>query len=125
SLVQAGARNVPVTPKIDTDAPVTAAFLSGSQVANGWYTGPVTVTLIATDIDGPSDVASTTYSIDGGPAFAYSQPFMVSGVGAHTIQFGSTDQAGNVETPRPSQTFTTVTLPPTIQCTGCYFMIGG
>ena len=106
SLVQAGARNVPVTPKIDTDAPVTAAFLSGSQGANGWYTGPVTVTLIATDIDGPSDIAATSYRLDGGAVIPYTAPFTVSGRGTHTIVFGSVDHALNAESPLPSQTFT-------------------
>ena len=106
SLVQAGARNVPVTPKIDKDAPVTAAFLSGSQGANGWYTGPVTVTLIATDIDGPSDIAATSYRLDGGAVIPYTAPFTVSGRGTHTIVFGSVDHALNAESPLPSQTFT-------------------
>jgi hypothetical protein len=97
---------VPVTPKIDTDAPVTAAFLSGSQGANGWYTGPVTVTLIATDIDGPSDIAATSYRLDGGAVIPYTAPFTVSGRGTHTIVFGSVDHALNAESPLPSQTFT-------------------
>ena len=82
---------------------MTAAFLSGPQGNNGWYTGPVTVALIATDIDGPSDIASTTNSVDGGSLTAYASPFVISADGVHTIQYGSVDLAGNVETPRPSQ----------------------
>src|ERR1019366_8445818 len=120
SLVQAGARNVPVTPKIDTDAPVTAPFLSASQGANGWYTGPVTVTLIATDIDGPSDVAATSYRLDGGSVVSFTPPFTVGGNCTPTISFASVDRALNAETPPPSQTFKIDTTPPVIvpQITG-------
>ena len=63
-----------------------------------------TVTLIATDIDGPSNITSTSYTVDGWPDRIYTDPFVVSGTGTHTIQFGSVDQVGNVESPRPSQT---------------------
>lgn len=115
-LIQAGAQGVSTVPKVDTDAPTTAAFLFGPKGTNGWYTGPVTATLIATDIDGPSDVASTTYNIDGGPVLAYAGSFVISGDGIHSIQFGSTDQAGNAETPRPSQTIKIDATPPSIGC---------
>jgi hypothetical protein len=59
-LTNSGAQGLSTTAKVDNDAPATAAFLSGTQGSNGWYTGPVTVTLIATDIDGPSDIAATS-----------------------------------------------------------------
>lgn len=118
TLIQLGGEGISIAPKIDTDAPTTAAFLSGPQGSNGWYTGPVTAMLIATDIDGPTDIASTTLDIDGGPTSVYSGPFGISGDGIHTIQFGSTDQAGNVETPRPSQTIKLDATPPSITCTG-------
>ena len=88
-LIQAGAQGVPTTPKVDKDAPTTAAFLSGLQGNNSWYTGPVMVNLIATDIDGPSDIASTSYSVDGDASVAYSAPFTISSDGIHTIQFGA------------------------------------
>jgi len=116
-LIQVGAQGVSTAPKIDTDAPTTAAFFSGPQGANGSFTGPISVMLIATDIDGPTDIASTTYNIDAGPVLAYSGPFTISGDGIHTIQFGSTDQAGNVETPR-SQTIKLGATPPSITCAG-------
>ena len=125
ALTSSGAVGISTAPKMDKDAPSTAAFLSGVQSANGWYTGPVTVTLIATDIDGPSDIAATSYRLDGGAVVAYTGPFTVSGVGTHTIVFGSVDQALNAENPLPSQTFTIVAKLPTILCTGCYFLING
>lgn len=95
---------------------MTAAFLSGPQGNNRWFTGPVNVTLVATDIDGPSDVASTTYTVDGGSATDYTAPFTVSDDGIHTVQFGSVDQAGNVEMPRPTQMINIDGTPPGVSC---------
>ena len=53
------------------------------------------MTLTAADEN--SGVASTTYSLDGGPPQTYSAPFQVTGDGSHTLDFYSTDKAGNVE----------------------------
>ncbi len=100
ALIEAGAQGVSTAPKIDKDAPTTAAFLSGPQGINGWYTGPVTVSFIATDIDGPSDIVSTSYNIDGGPTVKYTARFAISNDGIHTVQFFSVDQAGNSELPK-------------------------
>jgi len=113
-LVRDGAQNISAAPYVDRSAPLTAAFLSGPLGANGWYTDPVQVTLIATDIDGPSDIASTTYTVNGGSLAAYASPFTISADGVHTIQFGSVDVAGNVETPRPTQTIKLDATPPSI-----------
>jgi uncharacterized repeat protein (TIGR01451 family) len=113
-LIQSGAQGVSTAPKIDKDAPITAAFLSGPQGTNGWYTAPVSVALIPTDIDGPSDIAATTFSLDGSSVVAYTAPFVVSGNGTHNIQFGSVDQAGNAETPRPSQVISIDATPPSL-----------
>jgi hypothetical protein len=110
-LIQAGAQGVSTAPYIDTNTPMTAAFLSGQQGTNGWYTGPVNVMLIATDIDGPSDIAATSYKLDGGSTRTYTGPFPVSGNGTHTIVFGSVDQALNVEIPK-SQSFMIDAKPP-------------
>lgn len=114
-LIQLGAGNISSAPKVDKDAPMTAAFFSGPQGTSGWYTGPVTVTLIATDIDGPSDVAGTHYQVDGGLTNNYTGPFIVPADGTHTIQFGSADQAGNVETPSPSVGLKIDSTPPLIR----------
>jgi hypothetical protein len=115
-LIQTGAQGISTAPKVDKDAPMTAAFLTGQRGTNGWYTAPVNVTLIATDIDGPSDIAGTTYSVDASTAAAYTGPFRVSGDRTHTIQFGSVDLAGNVETPQPTQTIKIDATPPTVSC---------
>src|SRR5262249_49676683 len=81
----------------DRSFPTTTASLSGPQGSNGWYTGPVQVTLTATDPDGPADVAATYYSVDFSGVQTYAGPFSVSGDGYHAVQFWSVDQAGNTE----------------------------
>jgi len=111
-LVQNGAQGVSTAPKIDTDAPTTAAFFAGPQGTNGWYTGPVTATLVATDVDGSSDIASTTYGLDGRPLVEYQAPFTISEDGIHTLQFSSVDKSGNTESPDQLQTVKIDTTPP-------------
>jgi hypothetical protein len=115
-LVQSGAQHLSIAPATNIIAPMTAAFLSGQQGNNGWYAGPVTVTLIATDINGPSNIAGTTYSLDGGSSTAYSGPLTVYVNDIHTIQFASVDLAGNTEATE-STTFKLDSTPPTISGT--------
>jgi hypothetical protein len=76
--------------------PVTAASLNGPAGLNGWYTGPVTVTLSATAQT--SSVGATYYMIDGGARQTYSTSFTVSGDASHTVNFWSIDSVGSVET---------------------------
>jgi hypothetical protein len=114
--------NADFTIAADTTAPVSTATLSPASPngAHGWYVSPVTVTLGATDAE--SGVASTQYTIDGGPTQTYTGPFTISSDGAHVVQFWSTDVAGNVESPPKSVTVkvdqttptTTATLTPGI-----------
>jgi PKD repeat protein/glucose/arabinose dehydrogenase/type 1 glutamine amidotransferase len=80
----------------DETAPVTTAATDPANPgAGGFYTGPVTVTLAATD-DG-SGVDNTEYTVDGGAWTPYTAPFSVSGDGTHQVQYRSADAAGNVE----------------------------
>ena len=44
-----------------------------------------------------SGVASTSYRLDGGAWTTYTGPFFVASFGPHTLEFRSTDDAGNVE----------------------------
>ncbi|MFY1704384.1 ThuA domain-containing protein [Micromonospora sp. WMMA1923] len=83
------------TGQVDDTAPVTTAEVSGTPV-EGWYTGPVTVTLTATDAD--SGVERTEYQLDGATEWtAYTEPVEITGDGEHELRFRSTDEAGNVE----------------------------
>lgn len=75
---------------IDRTAPTTG--ISGTS--NSWVGGNVTVSLSATD--NLSQVASTTYTVDGGAA-QIGNSFTLSTDGDHTITYSSTDNAGNVE----------------------------
>jgi hypothetical protein len=80
---------------VDGTAPVTSAALSGTAGGEGWYRSAVTVTLTATDAG--SGVGSTQYRKDGGAWTAYASAVSVSGDGPHTLEFASTDRAGNAE----------------------------
>ncbi|MDR3687692.1 MAG: chitobiase/beta-hexosaminidase C-terminal domain-containing protein, partial [Coriobacteriia bacterium] len=77
-------------PVPDVTPPVTTSDASGA-----WRSTPATVTLTATDTD--TFVRSTRYSINGSAGTTYTAPFAVSSEGTTTIQYASTDGAGNVE----------------------------
>ena len=71
-----------ITVNVDATAPETVASVDGS-----------TVTLTASD--DTSGVNVTMYRIDGGEWTVYAGAFEVSGSGNHTVEFYSTDDAGN------------------------------
>src|SRR6185369_8980533 len=85
------------TIKLDSVAPSTSASVAppAPDLLNGWYGSAPTVTLSTSD--GTSGVASTKYTVDGGAPQTYSAPFSISTEGVHTIQYWSTDNAGNLE----------------------------
>ncbi len=74
----------------DVDSPSTT-----DNASSAWRTTPLTVTLTADDTD--TWVASTKYKLNGGSSTTYSSPVSVSGEGTSTLQYWSTDGAGNVE----------------------------
>ncbi len=82
--------------KIDTAGPGTAADLSGTMGAGGWYVTPVSVSLIATDAD--SGVSWTRYRIDGG-GWQYGNLCLFDLDDVHVIEFESQDVAGNMGAP--------------------------
>jgi len=97
---------------IDGGTPSTSAALSGTAGSNGWFTSSsVSVTLTATDPDGPSDIAATYYTLDGGAQQTYTAPFTVSGDGPHSITFWSVDTVGHTETTK-SQSINIDTVAP-------------
>jgi hypothetical protein len=91
---------------IDTIPPSTRC----SAGAGRTYWTNQTFTLAATDNTNGSGIASTSYSLDGGPTIEGDTiyvPTVTNGSSRqHTIQYWSTDRAGNVEYPAKSVTFT-------------------
>lgn len=79
---------------IDRTPPTTTHGVP-TPLPSGWYGGPVEVRLTAHD--SLSGVATTFYSVDGGAAQVYAEPFTFSAKGEHTITYWSEDRAGNVE----------------------------
>ncbi|MFC0211469.1 OmpL47-type beta-barrel domain-containing protein [Paenibacillus chartarius] len=79
----------------DTAAPVTTAQLSAEPNAAGWHREDVTVTLTAAD-EG-AGVAGTKVRLNGGEWSAYTAPVAVTTEGVTTVEYFSTDAAGNAE----------------------------
>jgi probable HAF family extracellular repeat protein len=100
-----------------TIPPTTTITLSGSAGNNGWYRGPVQVTLAATDPAGPATTITTYFNIDEIGYTQYSGPFLVSGDNIHTLSVYSVDQFGNSETPH-SQTIRIDSTPPVVTYSG-------
>jgi hypothetical protein len=102
-----------LTLKVDTTPPVTTHTNSGTAGSNGWFRSAVTVTLARSDP--ASGVASTVYSVDGGPTVTGTS-VVVAGEGSHTVTYHSTDVAGNVEASK-TDTFQIDTTVPTVAIT--------
>lgn len=82
------------TYKLDTVAPSVMPVVPAVDGTNGYYTtAPVAIT--ATVTDATSGVAQTQYQIDAG-AWVTGTSASVSSNGTHTVNFRSTDNAGNV-----------------------------
>lgn len=79
---------------VDQVKPATTISKSGTLGDNGWYKTDVTATLSCSDA--ASGCASTKYRIDAGAWNTYSTPFTIT-TGTHTIDYYSTDVAGNIE----------------------------
>ncbi|HEX6339829.1 OmpL47-type beta-barrel domain-containing protein [Umezawaea sp.] len=89
---------VVAAPPVDTTPPTTSASLAGTTNPSGHYVGRATVTITATDAQ--SGVALVEHSLDGGDWTRYSAPVAVTAVGAHTVRYRATDQAGNTAATR-------------------------
>lgn len=81
---------------LDRIAPVAAITTTGTFTV-GWYTGPATVTLAATDER--SGLAGITYQLDQANHQSYTAPWLVTSAGVHTVTAWATDQAGNRSAP--------------------------
>jgi hypothetical protein len=89
--------------------PISAANLSGLSGNAGWYLGPVTVTLSATDPSNP--ISAIYYSLDGGPYQGYGAAFPISSAGIHQLLFYSVDTAGLREIPHGQTILIDITKP--------------
>jgi hypothetical protein len=81
--------------RIDGTPPVTQAGVSGTAGTNGWFRSAVQISLSATD--NLIGVAGSFYRIDGGAVQTYSNPFIFSTPGQHTIDYWSVDSLNNIE----------------------------
>ena len=104
----------------DTTPPTVTASVDGDRDDDGNYLGTATVTLTASDTE--SGVATVEYSLDGGAYAAYTAPITVDDLGAHTVAYRATDEAGNTSNAQ-EVAFTVVdspdpdTTPPTVTAT--------
>ncbi|HSI79393.1 MAG TPA: family 78 glycoside hydrolase catalytic domain [Solirubrobacterales bacterium] len=86
--------------KLDATPPTTLAALDPPTPGpDGTYDGPVTVLLTATDAS--AGIEATHYRVDGGAWQLYDAllPPTISAPGPHTVEYRSTDVAGNTEDP--------------------------
>lgn len=81
---------------IDKTPPKTLISTFGTQGQAGWYKSDVTIALSSKDEK--SGILKTQISLDGGNTFGiYTTPFVISSEGLNSIQYFSTDNAGNIE----------------------------
>ncbi|MDP9444376.1 MAG: PxKF domain-containing protein [Actinomycetota bacterium] len=92
----------PVTLRVDRAAPTTTV-VNPISPASGWFvTSGIPVAFDADDA--VSGVAATYYTIDGGEAQVYGEPFTADlPTGRHTITYWSVDVAGNAEAARRTE----------------------
>ena len=106
--------NVTATAVVDGTPPVTTSTVLGTAGAGAWYRSPVEVSLRASDA--LSGVAGTWYRLDGGNLQNYSGTVSLAAEGAHTLEYYSRDEAGNVEAAH-TLSFGVDGTPPSIQAT--------
>lgn len=89
------------TQATDELAPVTTVTVTGTQGSAGYYRSNVSVSLAATDYAqsgvSPAGVFETKSRVDSGQWIVNSSPIQITTEGQHTLQFYSTDNAGNAE----------------------------
>ncbi|MDQ1715456.1 MAG: hypothetical protein QOC60_1401, partial [Frankiaceae bacterium] len=98
----------------DTTPPATSIACNGAACLTSGYNGSVTVTLTASDTGGWG-LDKTYYTLDGSTpstsSTVYSGPITLSTAGTYTVQYFSTDLAGNSEPPQSQQV---LVLPPLV-----------
>jgi hypothetical protein len=118
-----GGTSAPRSFIVDGTAPATAAALSGTLGANGWWTSAVRVTLLSQD--NLSGVATMTTRTDAAapvvrtfpptspPTLGRQVVVTVSGSLVHRLEVGTADAVGNAEAPLV-QTIPIDVTPPTV-----------
>jgi len=99
-----------ISAAIDRSAPVSNAILNGVHGTEGWYLGTVTVSIEANDT--LSGSAKHYYNLDANGWQTYTSPFEVTSPGFHSLEYNSSDFAGNIESAREI-TFSIDLEPPT------------
>jgi len=84
----------------DDTSPTTSLAIDGVFRPDGKYGSDVLLTLVAEDNPEGSGVAETVYNINSSSWIRYGEPFLINVDGKFTIQYNSTDYAGNVEQTR-------------------------
>jgi outer membrane protein assembly factor BamB len=80
---------------IDLTPPSSTAVIAGASPDQEWFSGPVQVTLDATD--NLSGVKPGSHFRLDGSIYLIFGPFLIPGAGTHTLQYASEDVAGNLE----------------------------
>ncbi len=78
----------------DNVPPVVTITLTGNQLPDGNYSGPVQVSMSASD-PGGTGITSLTFSVNGGNYQPYSGPFLEYLPGYYTVNATAVDGAGN------------------------------
>jgi flagellar hook assembly protein FlgD len=84
--------------KVDVDPPRTTITLAGDRGEPGFYRGPVSIALAATDAH--SGVERIVAAIDGAPSAPVSDPLELTASGIHKVIVRAYDRAGNAEAAR-------------------------
>jgi hypothetical protein len=85
--------------KVDLTPPQTRSAPSGKvDPTTGFFLSAVSVSLSAADQ--VSGVGATYYTVDRGPQRKYTGAFLVAADGIHTVNYWSSDNAGNIEPKR-------------------------
>jgi len=100
-----------ITTSIDNVPPTTTATPSILPNQAGWNNSNVTINLTATDNEGGSGVAKTEYSFDGANWVVYANPFSIISEGPSKVYYRSTDNTGNIESPKSLELKIDKTLP--------------
>src|SRR5206468_1811956 len=95
---------------VDTTPPATAATITGTAGANGWYVSNVIVGLSANDSG--SGVAATYVQVDGGNWAIYAGPITLT-EGNHVLHYYAADVAGLMEATHSLSVSVDVTPPAT------------